>query len=181
MIFELLLSEVNMLVNQLSCLILSDPMDVARGSSVHGILQAKILGWVVIPFSRGVFPTRRLNPGIELWSPALQPDSLQSEPAGKSLLRWTPVLRPSEGYLKDQTRILPYKLSFIYKNKHSVVSNCNYVITYMYLLIRWAFSMVRSEVLWKEAGKCPQKPWVDSDQLTYSLGGWNTASGVYFI
>ena len=33
----------------LSCLILCDPKDY----TVHGILQAKILEWVAIPFSRG--------------------------------------------------------------------------------------------------------------------------------
>ena len=37
-----------------SCLTLYDPMDCSLpGSSVHGILQARILEWVVIPFSRG--------------------------------------------------------------------------------------------------------------------------------
>ena len=37
-----------------SCLTLWDPMDCGPpGSSVHGILQARILGWVVISFSRG--------------------------------------------------------------------------------------------------------------------------------
>ena len=37
-----------------SCLTLCDPMGGSLlGSSVYGILQAKILGWVVIPFSRG--------------------------------------------------------------------------------------------------------------------------------
>ena len=36
------------------CPILCDHMDCSPpGSSVHGILQAKILEWVVIPFSRG--------------------------------------------------------------------------------------------------------------------------------
>ena len=36
------------------CLTLCDPMDCSLpGSSVHGILQAKILEWVAIPFSRG--------------------------------------------------------------------------------------------------------------------------------
>ena len=40
------------LVAQL-CPILCDPMDCSPlGSSVHRILQARILGWVVIPFSR---------------------------------------------------------------------------------------------------------------------------------
>ena len=37
-----------------SCLILCDPIDCSPlGSSVHGILQAKILGWVAMPSSRG--------------------------------------------------------------------------------------------------------------------------------
>ena len=33
------------------------------GSSTHGILQARILEWVAIPFSWGIFPTQELNPG----------------------------------------------------------------------------------------------------------------------
>ena len=48
------------------------------GSSVHGILQARMLEWVAIAFSRG-----SSNPGIELRSPSLQADSLPSEPPGK--------------------------------------------------------------------------------------------------
>jgi len=37
-----------------SCLTLCDPMDHSLlGSSVHGILQARILEWVAMPFSRG--------------------------------------------------------------------------------------------------------------------------------
>ena len=37
-----------------SCLTLSDPMDCSLpGSSVHGILQARVLEWVAIPFSYG--------------------------------------------------------------------------------------------------------------------------------
>ena len=36
-----------------SCLTLCDPMDCSLpGSSVHGFLQARILEWVAIPFSR---------------------------------------------------------------------------------------------------------------------------------
>ena len=35
-----------------SCLTLSDPMDYSLpGSSIHGILQAKVLEWVAIAFS----------------------------------------------------------------------------------------------------------------------------------
>jgi len=37
-----------------SCPTLCDPMDCSLpGFSVHGILQARILGWVAMPFSRG--------------------------------------------------------------------------------------------------------------------------------
>ena len=36
------------------CLTLCDPMDCNQaGSSAHGILQARILEWGAIPFSRG--------------------------------------------------------------------------------------------------------------------------------
>ena len=48
------------------------------GSSVHGILQARILEWVAIPS-----PGDLSYPGIEPWSPALQADSLPSELPGK--------------------------------------------------------------------------------------------------
>jgi len=44
------------------------------GSSVHGILQARILAWVAIFFSRG-----GPDPGVEPGSPALHADALPSE------------------------------------------------------------------------------------------------------
>ena len=48
------------------------------GISVRRILQARILEWVAVP-SPGDLP----NPGIEPRSPALQVDSVPSEPPGK--------------------------------------------------------------------------------------------------
>jgi len=48
------------------------------GSSAHGILQARILEWVAISFSRDL-----LDPEIEPRSPASQADALTSEPPGK--------------------------------------------------------------------------------------------------
>ena len=40
--------------SRFSCVWLCDPMDVSLpASSAHGILQAVILEWVAIPFSRG--------------------------------------------------------------------------------------------------------------------------------
>ena len=48
-----LILKMHVLVTQ-SCLTLCNPVDCSRpGSSVPGILQARILGWVAIPFSRG--------------------------------------------------------------------------------------------------------------------------------
>ena len=49
-------------------------------SSVHGILQARALEWVTIPFSGDL-----AHPGIEPRSLALQVDSLPSEPPGKPM------------------------------------------------------------------------------------------------
>ena len=45
-----------------SCPTLCDPMDCSLpGSSVHGILQAKILEWFASSFSRGSMPPRDRN------------------------------------------------------------------------------------------------------------------------
>ena len=63
--------EVKMLVAQ-SCPTLCDPVSWSlQGSSVQGTLQARILEWVVIPFSRG-----SSDPGIEPGSPTLQADPI---------------------------------------------------------------------------------------------------------
>ena len=61
---------------------LCDPMDYSPpGSSVRGIPQANILDWVAIPFTRG-----SSRPRDQTGSPALQADSLPSEPPGKPIL-----------------------------------------------------------------------------------------------
>ena len=50
-----------------------DPRDCSMsGSSVHGISQARILEWVALSFSRGVF----LIQGSNLWFLHWQADSL---------------------------------------------------------------------------------------------------------
>ena len=57
--FWLYLEACWILVCAQSCLTICDPMDCSLpGSSVCGILQARILEWVVISFSRGSFPSR---------------------------------------------------------------------------------------------------------------------------
>ena len=65
---------------------LCDPMDCSLpGSSLHGIFQARILEWVVISFSRGVFPTQGSN---------------------LDLLNYRQMLLPSEPPLRTNTKIL---------------------------------------------------------------------------
>ena len=60
-----------------------DPMDCSPpGSSIHGILQARVLEWVAISFS-SILP----DPGIQPGSPALQADSLPTELLRKSYKR----------------------------------------------------------------------------------------------
>ena len=59
-----------------SCPTLSDPMDCGPpGSSVHGVLQASVLEWVAMPFSRGSTLPRDQSASLAL-SPALPKDSL---------------------------------------------------------------------------------------------------------
>ena len=69
-----------------SCLTLCDPMDHSPpGSSLHGILQARILEWVAIPYS-GDHPTQGLNSLTSNlhWQAA----SLPLVPPGKPVSGW---------------------------------------------------------------------------------------------
>ena len=62
-----------------SCPTVGNPMDYSPpGSSVPGILQARILEWVAIPFCKG-----SSIPGIKHGPHALQADSLLPEPPRK--------------------------------------------------------------------------------------------------
>ena len=99
-----------------SCLTLSDPMDCSLpGSSVHGILQARVLEWgAIVPLlsmSRSlrhhevqhsrlpcssISPTVCLNPGIKARSPSLKADSLLSEPPGKPYVYFMPHKEKSQ-------------------------------------------------------------------------------------
>ena len=89
-----------------------DPVDCSLpGSSVQGILQARILEWVTVPFSRGSSQPR---------SSALQVDSLAAEPPGKSkntgvgslslLQRTFPTQESNQGLLNY--RQILYQLSY---------------------------------------------------------------------
>ena len=97
-------------------LMLCNPMDCSLpGFSIHEILQARILEWVAISFSRDL-----PNPGIKPRSPALQVDSLPAEPQGKPkntgvdslyLCQWIFPTQESNRGLLHCRRIL-YQLSY---------------------------------------------------------------------
>jgi len=65
-------------VRNCQVLITQECLTLSQGSSVHGILKARILEWVAIPFPRDLS-----NPGAEPRSSALQANSLPNEPPGK--------------------------------------------------------------------------------------------------
>ena len=53
------------MLSRFSCVWLWDTVDCSLpGSSVQGILQARILEWVAMPSSQGIFPTQGSNPGL---------------------------------------------------------------------------------------------------------------------
>ena len=55
-----------------SCLTLCDPMDCSPpGCSVHGILRARILGWVAMPSSRGLSRPRDWTRGTYIFKQIL--------------------------------------------------------------------------------------------------------------
>ena len=75
---------------------LCNPMDY----TVHGILQARILEWVAVPFSRDL-----PNPGTEPRCLSLQADSLPAEGILKGLEKRTGERAHGHGQ-KDYTEIL---------------------------------------------------------------------------
>ena len=88
---------------------LCHPMDCSLpGPSVHGILQARILEWVAIPFS-GDLP----NLGIEPRSPALQADSFLSEPPGKPPSQLRGPHQSAEGLSRTNWLIRPWVKSIL--------------------------------------------------------------------
>ena len=77
-----------------SCKVVSDSCDPIPGSSVH-VLQARILEWVAISFSR-----ESSHPGINSGSPTLQEDSLPTELWGKPNQNHISLLfKPNQGLL----------------------------------------------------------------------------------
>ena len=116
-----------------SYLTIYNPMDCSPpGSSVHGILQARILEWLPLPS-----PGNLLNPGIEPGPPALSGPFFTTEPPNiywsKSLFGFLhKMLQKNSNKLFGQPRI--YSITFtsslkikeeISIEKHEPVFNMN--------------------------------------------------------
>ena len=79
-----------------SCLTLCEPMDYnLQGSSTHGISKARILEWVAISFSRGLF--RQSPTGIKPTSSALAVGSLPLSHEGSPI----EVLESLKNFIKN--------------------------------------------------------------------------------
>ena len=102
----------------MSCSIVSDSLGMdgsLPGSSVHGILQARILEWTAMPFSRGSSPPS---------SPALQANSLPPEPPGS--LRITLVVSKYQTVVKGKDGIVKiHQLPHVWTFK--AVDKCSHV------------------------------------------------------
>ena len=69
-----------------SCPTLHDPVDCSLpGSSVHGIFQARVLEWVVIAFSEGLFAIATAAKSLQL-CPTLC-DPIDGSPPGSPIPR----------------------------------------------------------------------------------------------
>ena len=90
-------------------------------SSVHGILQARILKWVVMPPLQGIFPTQGLNPGV-LSLLHWQAGSLPLVPPGKSFaMYYVPYKCLMNSYWMNERRVSKgLKLSNLLKVTHLV-------------------------------------------------------------
>ena len=81
------------------------------GFSIHGILQARILEWVIFP-APGDLP----NPGIKPGSLALEEDALTSEPPGKQTTNKTKMKTQSSADRITTSLSLAYQR----KNKQTI-------------------------------------------------------------
>ena len=94
---------------------LCDPMDCSLpGSSIHGIFQAKVLEWVAISFSRGIFLTQELNLGLLHCRQVLYHLSHQGHQAEDIKKRWQEytVLYKKDERLNQCFSVLKYMYSY---------------------------------------------------------------------
>ena len=116
------------------------------GSSVHGILRARILEWVAIPFSRGSSPAQWLNPAL---------------PHCRQIL-YRPSHQGSPGYTHSDERFpnFPSTSCGGYDYAHVITSILRQII----LLTHW-FSVLSAHWSHQELCWCPYPSSRDSDLI----------------
>ena len=91
------------------CPTLCDPMDGSPpGSSVHGILQARILEWIALPSLQGIFLTQGLNPHflrLLLWQVGSLPLALPGKPTSVVVFHLKKKSNPQ--YSQPGYRLIP--------------------------------------------------------------------------
>ena len=149
------------------CPTLYDSIDCSPpGTSVHGILQVRILEWMSCP------PGDLPNPEIESRSPALQADSLPAEPPGKPKNTGVGSLSLLQGIFQTQElnwgllhcRWILYQLSYQGSSRYLLL---------LLLLLLSRFSRVDSVRRHRQQPTRLPHPW-DSP-------GKNTGVGCHFL
>ena len=97
-----------------SCPTLWDPMECSPPGSM-GLSRQEYWSGLPFPFPGG-FP----NPGIKPWGPALQADSLPSEPPGKALFSHGPPLKKWVYMIfcfkREKKKKMGYRLKILFNN-----------------------------------------------------------------
>ena len=92
---------------------LCDPMDCSPpGSSVHGILQAKILEWVAMPSSRGIFLTQGSNLCLFCllhWQSGSLPLGAPGKPSYRIIRKKSPGKQLDNVHQNSNSRNLSYR------------------------------------------------------------------------
>ena len=144
-----------------SCLSLCHPMNYSpAGSPVHGILQAWILQWVAVPFSRGSSRPRDQTRFLSLlhW----QAGSLPLAPSGFSFL-WIKLL-----WTLMYKSLCEHKFSFLWEIKGAIARFCN---RYMFSFVRSFHSLFQNDcVILYTTSKVSQHPhWYLASSLIFLL------------
>ena len=112
---------------------LCDPVDV----TIQGILQNRILEWVVLPFSRGIFSTQGSNPGLPHCSRILY----QLSHKGSPYLVYLKLSINSLLFLIRLHNLIPDYLSIIYHSPALLVwDHTDFLETHLALCL-WDFAL----------------------------------------
>ena len=130
------------------------------GSSVHGILQARILEWVAISFSRGIFLTHVLNPPF--YSPSLAAGFLITSTTSlivvvQSLSHvqlfatpWSAALQASPSFTISQSLLKLMSIESVMPSDHLILC-CPLLLLSVFASIRVLSSELALRIRWPKS------------------------------